>query len=134
MHQRFPLLAAGVLGATGVIFGAAGTHALSGVLGAHGTRGVWETGVDYHLFHAVALLGLAGWMRPIPTGAAARRAILAIRCWLGGTILFSGSLYLLAVGAPHWIGWITPVGGLGLIAGWIYAAGAAVAPRSEYDV
>lgn len=134
MHQRFPLLSAGVLGATGVLLGALGAHALSSTLAERGTRDVWETGVHYHLIHAVALLGLAGWMRPVPTGAAARRAILAVRCWVGGTIVFSGSLYLLAFGAPRGIGLLTPLGGLALIAGWIFAAGAALAPRSEYDI
>jgi uncharacterized membrane protein YgdD (TMEM256/DUF423 family) len=54
--------------------------------------------------------------------------------WVAGTVLFSGSLYALALGGPHWIGPITPLGGLGLIAGWVCAAGAALAPRSEYDI
>jgi uncharacterized membrane protein YgdD (TMEM256/DUF423 family) len=134
MHQRFPLLAAGVLGATGVALGALGSHALGGYLADRGTRAVWETAVQYHLFHAAALIGIAGWMRVPPTGVAARRAILAIRSWVAGTILFSGSLYLLAAGAPSVVGWLTPVGGVILIVGWGFAAGAAVAPRSEYDV
>jgi len=134
MHQRFPLLAAGVLGATGVLLGAMGSHALAPGLADRGTGDVWETAVHYHLIHAVALVGLAGWMRPIPTGVAAKRAILAVRSWVVGTVLFSGSLYLLAIGCPHWLGIITPLGGVCLTAGWIFAAGAALAPRSEYDI
>lgn len=134
MHQRFPLLSAGVLGATGVAFGAAGAHPLAGTLAARGGREIWETAVHYQLIHAVALLGLAGWMKPPPTGAAARRAIMAVRCWLAGVILFSGSLYLLAAGLPHWLGAVTPLGGLILVAGWGYVAGAAIAPPSEYDI
>jgi uncharacterized membrane protein YgdD (TMEM256/DUF423 family) len=86
------------------------------------------------MFHALALLGLAGWMRPAPTGVAAQRAARAIRAWVAGTLLFSGSLYALALGAPPWVGPITPLGGLCLIVGWGYAAAAAVAPRSEFDI
>jgi uncharacterized membrane protein YgdD (TMEM256/DUF423 family) len=134
MHQRFPLLAAGLLGGTGVIFGAVGTHLLGDHLAALGTHDTWETGVHFQLFHALALLGLAGWMKPVPTGAAAHRCTQAIRCWVIGTILFSGSLYVLALGGPHWVGPITPAGGLFLIAGWAYLVGTALAPRSEYDI
>jgi uncharacterized membrane protein YgdD (TMEM256/DUF423 family) len=134
MNQRFPLLAAGALGATGVLFGALGAHILKTHLADSGMSGAWDMGVRYHLLHAVAILGIAGWMRPAPTGLAAKRAVWAVRWWVIGAILFSGSLYALALGAPRWIGAITPLGGLGLIAGWICAAGAALAPRSEYDI
>jgi uncharacterized membrane protein YgdD (TMEM256/DUF423 family) len=99
-----------------------------------GTKDVWETAVRYQFYHALALLGMAGWMRPIPTGQAAHRSAQAVRFWFAGTLIFSGSLYLLALGAPDIVGWITPIGGLALIAGWVFAAGAAIAPRSEYDL
>jgi uncharacterized membrane protein YgdD (TMEM256/DUF423 family) len=134
MHQRFPLLSAGLVGATGVVFGAVGTHALGPALAARGMRDAWETGVDFQMFHALALLGLAGWMRPLPTGAAAVRATRAVHAWVAGTVLFSGSLYALALGAPRWVGPFTPLGGLCLIGGWVFAAAAAVAPRSEFDI
>jgi len=133
MHQRFPLLAAGILGASGVAAGALGTHLLSPYLAGHGMREAWETAVRYQLFHALALLGVAGWLRPAPGVAAAVRAVRAARCWTVGTILFSGSLYGLACGGPRWLGPVTPLGGLGLIAGWIFAAGAAAAPRPDHD-
>jgi uncharacterized membrane protein YgdD (TMEM256/DUF423 family) len=134
MHERFPLLAAGVSGASAVLFGAFGTHVLGQDLADHGTRAVWETAVNYHFYHALALLGMAAWMRRVPTGVAARRATQAVKCWTAGIILFSGSLYAYALGGPHLLVWVTPLGGLGLIAGWIAAAGAALAPRSEYDI
>jgi len=134
MHQRFPLLAAGVLGAIGVLLGALGTHALGPALSSAGMRDTWETAVHFQMFHALALIGMAGWMRPPPTGVAAFRATRAVRAWVAGTILFSGSLYVLALGAPEWLGWITPLGGLCLVGGWGYAAAAAVAPRSEFDI
>lgn len=134
MHERTPLLSAGILGAAGVVTGALGAHALGPELAARGMAHAWETAVLFHLLHALALLGLAGWLRPAPAGAAARRAIWAGRCWAVGTVLFSGSLYALALGGPVWIGPITPLGGLLLIAGWVFLIAAAVAPKSEYDL
>ncbi len=134
MHERFPLLAAGVSGATAVLFGAFGAHALGHVLAANGSQAVWETAAKYHFYHSLALLGMAAWMRRTPTGVAARRATQAVKFWTAGIILFSGSLYAYALGGPHLLVWITPLGGLGFVAGWIAAAGAALAPRSEYDI
>jgi uncharacterized membrane protein YgdD (TMEM256/DUF423 family) len=136
MHQRFPLLAAGVLGSVAVLTGAFGAHVVKQTLMEHGTWTVWNTAVDFHFFHALALLGMAAWMRPAPMGAAAHRAAQAVRFWTAGTIIFSGSLYIYALGGPmvHFLVWLTPLGGLGLLAGWLYAAGAALAPRSEYDI
>jgi uncharacterized membrane protein YgdD (TMEM256/DUF423 family) len=117
---------AGVLGATGVAMGAFGAHALKGSLEASGTLGVWETASRYQLVHAAALLGLAGWLRspPAPMGSL---AAWTVKLWAAGTILFSGSLYALALGGPRWLGPATPLGGAALIAGWLFAAGAAFA-------
>ena len=134
MHERFPLLAAGVAGAAAVVFGFFGVHVFSRLLDGRGMHAVWETAVNYNFFHALALLGMAAWMRRTPTGVAARRATRAVRYWTAGIVLFSGSLYAYALGGPHLLMWITPLGGLGLIVGWIAAAGAALAPRSEYDI
>jgi uncharacterized membrane protein YgdD (TMEM256/DUF423 family) len=134
MHQRTPLLAAGLLGAAGIVTGALGAHALNPYLAERGMTQVWETAVLFHFIHALAVLGLAGWLRPPPTGIAARRSLWVVRCWFAGTILFSGSLYLLALGGPRWLGPVTPLGGLILLAGWILLIGVAVAPRSEYDL
>ena len=134
MHERLPLLAAGVSGAAAVALGAFGAHVFAQTLADRGTRAVWETATNYHFFHALALLGMAAWMRRTPTGVAAKRATRAVKYWIAGTVLFSGSLYAYALGAPHLLVWITPLGGLGLFAGWIAAAGAALAPRSEYDI
>jgi uncharacterized membrane protein YgdD (TMEM256/DUF423 family) len=128
--SRSALLAAGILGATGVASGAFGAHALRAALTARDTREVWETGVRFHLFHALALLGIAGWLRGGETGIAARRAAWAVRGWAVGTVLFSGSLYALAFGAaPQWAGPVTPLGGACLLAGWVFAAAAALAPH-----
>jgi len=131
MHARTPLLAAALLGAAGIVTGALGAHALDAALTARGMRQVWETAVQFHLLHAVALVGLAGWMRGLPAGAAARRAAWAARLWIIGAVLFSGSLYGIALGGPRLLGPVTPLGGLSLLAGWLCLAGAALAPSSE---
>jgi uncharacterized membrane protein YgdD (TMEM256/DUF423 family) len=126
MNHRVALGGAGVLGATGVVLGALGAHALKGDLEAAGTRDVWETAVSFQLVHAAALLGFAGWLRAAPA-APPRCAAWAVRLWIAGTVLFSGSLYGLAFGGPRWLGPATPLGGLSLIAAWALAACAALA-------
>jgi uncharacterized membrane protein YgdD (TMEM256/DUF423 family) len=123
MHHRVALAWAGVLGATGVILGAFGAHALKGTLEASGMHEVWDTASKYQLLHAAALAGLAGWLKTPSPGSPA--ATWTVRLWVAGTLLFSGSLYLLALGAPRWTGAVTPFGGLALIAGWVLAACAA---------
>jgi uncharacterized membrane protein YgdD (TMEM256/DUF423 family) len=132
MNPRTTVLAAGLFGVSAVIFGAFGAHALRGLLLDRGMAGVWETGVQFHLVHSAALLALAGWWRGQAPSAATRRAAWAARCWTLGITLFSGSLYFLAVGAaPRWIGPITPLGGLSLMAGWVCVIAAAFAPASD---
>lgn len=117
--SRSLLLAAAVLGAVGVALGAFGAHGLRARLDAH-ALGVWETAVRYHLVHAVALLAIA-----LSPHAAALRA----SGWLfaAGIALFSGSLYVLALGGPRALGPVTPLGGLAFIAGWLWLARAALA-------
>jgi len=101
------------LGFLGVALGAFGAHALKARLAETGPAGpwadVWEKAVFYHFIHAVMLYVLAG-QRPLP----------AFSWWsfLVGILLFSGSLYLLAVTQVLWLGAITPLGGLALLAGW----------------
>ena len=81
---------------------------------------VYETGVRYHFFHALGLLGIGLTLRFVDTGPVRWAAVLL----LVGVVLFSGSLYALTFGAPRPLGIVTPFGGLALIAGWIsYAVG-----------
>ena len=100
---------AGLLGFTAILAGTFGAHMLHGLLEKSGTREIWQTGVLFHLLHAVALLALGEW-RPLPR--------LAFALIVSGTIIFSGSLYLLAATNIRWFGAITPFGGLGMLAGW----------------
>ena len=122
--SRFPLLAAGVFGLTGVALGAMGAHALAATLAERGMSHAWETGSRYHLFHALALFGAAIWLRG-PAGRTRTHFLWATRCWVAGIILFSGSLYGLALGGPRWLGPVTPLGGVALMAGWVFVIAAA---------
>lgn len=122
----FPLLAAGFFGLTGVALGAMGAHAMAATLAERGMAHAWETAARYHLFHAVALLGAAVWLRHA-AGGAASRMLWAARCWSAGILLFSGSLYGLAAGGPRWLGPVTPIGGVALMAGWVFVLAAALA-------
>ncbi|MCC6302629.1 MAG: DUF423 domain-containing protein [Gammaproteobacteria bacterium] len=109
------LLAAGALAAAlAVIMGAFGAHALRARLGVE-LGAVYRTAVDYHFYHALGLL-TAGLL-------AARLPEARILRWAGallgaGIVLFSGSLYAIALGAPGWFGAVTPFGGLAFIGGW----------------
>lgn len=127
--NRFPLLAAGLFGATGVGLGAFGAHALRAALTEMGTRDRWETAVFYQLVHTVALLGAAAWLRTTG-GAGANRMLWATRCWTLGIVLFSGSLYIMSVtaGVPTWFKIaVPPLGGSSFVVGWLFVAATALA-------
>jgi uncharacterized membrane protein YgdD (TMEM256/DUF423 family) len=106
---------AGALGFLGVALGAFGAHGLRDRL-PPGMLEVYKTGVLYHLMHAVALLGVALGAERL----ARPRAVAAL--WVAGVVIFSGSLYALAVTGVGALGAITPVGGLLLMAGWVTLA------------
>lgn len=117
------LIATGAISAfIGVALGAFAAHGLKKRL-APDMLGVFEIGVRYQLYHALALLG---------AGAAAARLdsdALHAAGWLFviGTLVFSGSLYVLALSGRKWLGAVTPLGGLALLAGWVCLARAAFA-------
>ncbi len=111
-------------GAIGVAVGAFGAHALRGRVDPQ-QLAVFETGVRYHLVHALALLA-TGWAAARWPGA---WAVAAGWLFLAGIVLFSGSLYVLVLTGARWLGAITPVGGLAFIAGWICLAVCAIRGR-----
>ncbi|OOG61668.1 hypothetical protein B0E46_14800 [Rhodanobacter sp. B04] len=115
-------LLAGAAGASAVLLGAFGAHALRGVLDEH-AGDLWRTAVNYHAWHALALVLAIGLGR----GRSGRFAMAAFAL---GIVLFSGSLYALALGAPRWTGIITPFGGVAFISGWI-ALGLSLRTREE---
>jgi len=111
---RFFILAGAILGMTAVIAGAFGAHALREILDTRQLES-FRTAVRYQMFHAILLLVLGWWSKTNPHRLISWAAGLVI----AGVVLFSGSIYLLVLtDAPRWIGPITPVGGLFMIAGW----------------
>jgi uncharacterized membrane protein YgdD (TMEM256/DUF423 family) len=114
---RIWLALAAVSGLMSVAAGAFGAHAAHDLA----ARELFRTGAAYQLGHALAAaVAILAGERVGRTGG------LAAPLFLGGTILFSGSLYALALGAPRAIGAVTPVGGLLFMAGWAMLAWAAV--------
>jgi uncharacterized membrane protein YgdD (TMEM256/DUF423 family) len=110
------ILVASICGASGVILGALGAHALETRV-APDQLASWQTAVQYHLVHSAVLAALA-----ILAGHAGRRIRLPAWLFSLGIALFSGSIYLLVLTGHPWLGPLTPLGGLCLIAGWISLA------------
>jgi len=121
------LFIAALCGFLAVLLGAFAAHGLSGRLTPR-LLGVFDTGARYQMYHALAM-GLAALaMR----GQAQKRARLAAIAFLAGIVLFSGSLYLLALGGARGLAFVTPVGGLAFLAGWLLLGAAAFKlPRPE---
>lgn len=98
-----------LMGFLAVALGAFGAHGLKDLLAQNQTAAIWEKAVFYHFIHTLMLFVLAQ-RRPIPSGP--------WLSFLAGILVFSGSLYLLAVTNVKWLGAITPLGGLSLLVGW----------------
>lgn len=98
----------------GVALGAFAAHGLKTRLDP-ATLATFETGVRYHMVHALALLTVA-WAATRWPGAAVNASGWL---FLGGIVLFSGSLYALSLTGVRWLGAITPFGGLAFLAGWV---------------
>jgi uncharacterized membrane protein YgdD (TMEM256/DUF423 family) len=113
-HDRRIVAAGAVLACLAVILGAFGAHALKQQVTAE-ALGWWQTAVQYQMWHALAVvaLGLSRW---------GRQTFLPAMLFVAGVLIFSGTLYAMALGAPRWFGAITPLGGLLLIGGWVALA------------
>ena len=107
------LVISGIWGALAVAFGAFGAHALRSRLPPD-LMAVWATGAQYHLIHAVVLLALA-----LADRAGVRSLRLPYRLLAAGSVLFSGSLYALALSGIRGLGVVTPLGGVLLVSGWL---------------
>ena len=94
-----------------VALGAFGAHGLKAILQRHETLETWQTAVFYHALHTLVLLALST-LPVISKGA--------VISFVFGIVVFSGSLYLLAVTNMRWLGAVTPVGGAGLLVGWAW--------------
>ena len=113
MQKNF-LLVAALLGFLGVAFGAFGAHGLRNRLSPE-MMSVFEIGVRYQMYHVFALLTVAA---AIGHFGPARLLYIAGWAFLAGILIFSGSLYALALTGTGMFGAITPIGGLGLLIGW----------------
>lgn len=112
-------VAGAMLAGLGVALGAFGAHGLKSMLEPQ-ALGWWQTAVQYQMWHALALLAMAA-LRDVRTG-------LPAGLMGAGVLLFSGSLYAMALTGARWLGAVTPLGGLLLIAGWCLLAWRLAAP------
>jgi uncharacterized membrane protein YgdD (TMEM256/DUF423 family) len=113
ISDRLALRLGALFGLFGVILGALAAHGpVHDFLAAKNHLDLWRTALSYQWFHALALLATG-------QGRAARRGTVV--CWLIGVVLFSGSIYILALDSTQlWAGPLTPLGGLFLVAGWAW--------------
>jgi uncharacterized membrane protein YgdD (TMEM256/DUF423 family) len=113
MDRTF-FIVASILGGLAVALGAFGAHALRDHLTPE-SLDTFRTGVTYQMYHALALLAVAAAISRLP-----QTSLLTVAGWLfiAGTILFSGSLYVLTITGVRWLGAVTPLGGVAYIAGW----------------
>lgn len=113
MNSRIATRVAATLGFLAVALGAFGAHGLKKVLVQNQTADIWQTAAFYHFIHALMLFVLAD-RKPFP----------AVAWWsfLAGIVLFCGSLYVLAATNVHWLGAVTPIGGVSFLFGWGWLA------------
>lgn len=115
MTAKLFLVVAALNGFVAVALGAFGAHGLKGKLSTS-LLSAFETAVQYHFYHTLALLGLGLLMQRW-----GEKALLVASgyAFVLGLLLFCGSLYVLALGGPRWLGPITPIGGVAFLAGWL---------------
>jgi uncharacterized membrane protein YgdD (TMEM256/DUF423 family) len=129
MSPRVWLLIAALLGGVSVALGAFGAHGLPGFLKERGVDETellrrlanWETAARYQMYHALALLAVF-----VSAKAATPLLNTAGWCWLAGTLIFSGCLFVLVVTGVKMLGAIVPIGGVLLIVGWVLLGVAAL--------
>jgi uncharacterized membrane protein YgdD (TMEM256/DUF423 family) len=115
---RSILLMAAITGALAVMLGAFGAHGLKNRLSPE-LMVIYQTGIQYHFYHALALLACGVLAHQgMESGAMCISAYLFVT----GIVVFSGSLYVLAITDIRWLGAITPIGGVAFIAGWLALA------------
>lgn len=111
MTPRLAFQIAAIFGFLAVALGAFGAHGLKSTLTSLGTTESFEVAVRYQFLHALAMLVLAR-LRPFPAGA--------WWCFAMGILVFSGSLFVLALTGLKWLGAVTPIGGVAFLAGWLW--------------
>lgn len=113
--SRFFIIIAAISGFLSVAIGAFAAHKLKQQLSPEMLQ-VLQTGVQYQMYHALALLGVGILWHSKPAFAGLKASGLT---FILGSFFFSGSLYALALGAPRWFGVVTPIGGLCFLLGWL---------------
>lgn len=113
MTKLFVMIGASLAGLS-VAAGAFGAHALKDKVDARGLE-IWQTASEYQMSHALALL-FVGWLS---TRVESTAVMVAGVAFVVGTLVFSGSLYALALSGVRWLGAITPIGGVAFLVGWV---------------
>lgn len=116
MHNT--LFIAAINGLLAVLLGAFGAHALETRVHVDLLE-VWQTAVQYQMFHTVALIAVHVLQREYP---AQRGLAISAQLFVAGIVLFCGSLYLMTLTGARWLGMITPIGGVLFLAGWLRLA------------
>lgn len=116
MNAKKIIQLAGISGALAVGIGAFGAHGLESLLIQNGRLETFQTAVQYHFYHTLALLGIGILGKAIPNW---KGISLSAWCMILGILIFSGSLYVLCLTGITWLGAITPLGGLAFILGWM---------------
>lgn len=109
---------AAICGGLAIVLGAFGAHGLKESISEEMLI-IFETGVKYHFYHALAMLGLIAFAKQASIPKSMTGVCI---CWLFGILIFSGSLYILAISGIRWLGAITPIGGVLMIIGWFWLA------------
>lgn len=125
MHDRGWWCLAALSGALAVMAGAFAAHALHGQV-TERLLAAFETGVRYQMWHTLAMLGVLAWRASQPV----RGQYAVLGCWTAGIVLFSGSLYAMALLGLRGLGIVTPFGGVLLILGWLALALCALRART----
>lgn len=126
MARLFIIIAA-ISGFSAVLIGAFAAHGLAQILSS-GALATVKTAVQYQFYHTLCLLFLGLWLLHKPATPGLKAAGLA---FILGILLFSGSLYGLALGAPRWLGPVTPLGGLCFLLGWLLLLMAALRAKPD---
>jgi uncharacterized membrane protein YgdD (TMEM256/DUF423 family) len=115
MNAKRILQITGISGALAVGLGAFGAHGLEAILVQNGRLDTFQTAVNYHFYHTLALLGIGVLVSVKPQW---KGFSFTAWCMILGILIFSGSLYVLSLTGITWLGAITPLGGLSFILGW----------------
>ncbi len=122
MSPKIWIILAGLNGLIGVAAGAFGAHGLRDRVVPRDLE-IWQTGAHYQQLHAVALLVVALWaVQAQASGQASPLHGVAMALFTAGMLIFSGTLYAMTLGAPRFLGAITPLGGLCLLGAWATVA------------